>query len=75
VRGAERTASGFCGLDERPRNANKLAETLELDDKTVRHHFDVLAENDIALSFYSLNRCSRRVQHGGSGPGVASDDT
>ena len=34
-------------IDERPRNANKLAETLELDYKTVRHHLDVLAENNV----------------------------
>ena len=34
-------------LDERPRNANQLAEDLELDYKTVRHHLDVLVENDI----------------------------
>lgn len=34
-------------LDEQPRNANQLAETLDLDYKTVRHHLDVLIENDI----------------------------
>lgn len=34
-------------LDERPRNANRLAEDLDLDYKTVRHHLDVLVENDI----------------------------
>jgi len=34
-------------LDERPRNANQLAESLGLDYKTVRHHLDVLEENDI----------------------------
>jgi DNA-binding transcriptional ArsR family regulator len=34
-------------IDERPRNANQLAEDLDLDYKTVRHHLDVLAENDV----------------------------
>ena len=37
-------------LDERPRNANQLAEDLDLDYKTVRHHLDVLVENDIIRS-------------------------
>lgn len=34
-------------LDNRPRNANQLAADLGLDYKTVRHHLDVLAENDM----------------------------
>ena len=34
-------------LDERPRNANQIAESLDLDYKTVRHHLDVLCENDV----------------------------
>jgi DNA-binding transcriptional ArsR family regulator len=36
-------------LDDRPRNANQLAEELDLDYKTVRHHLDVLVENDILV--------------------------
>lgn len=34
-------------LDRRPRNANQLAEDLDLDYKTVRHHLDVLSENNV----------------------------
>jgi len=34
-------------IDERPRNANQLAEDLELDYTTIRHHLDVLIENDV----------------------------
>ena len=37
-------------IDERPRNANKLAEDLDLDYKTVRHHLDVLMDNGIVRS-------------------------
>jgi DNA-binding transcriptional ArsR family regulator len=34
-------------LDERPRNANQLADALDLDYKTVRHHLEVLREKNI----------------------------
>lgn len=34
-------------LDERPRNANELAEHLDLDYTTVRHHLDVFLENNV----------------------------
>jgi len=34
-------------IDDRPRNANQLAETLELDYSTVRHHLDVLQKHGV----------------------------
>jgi DNA-binding transcriptional ArsR family regulator len=34
-------------VDERPRNPNQLAEDLDLDYKTVRHHLEVLQDNDV----------------------------
>ncbi|MFB6139189.1 MAG: winged helix-turn-helix domain-containing protein [Halosimplex sp.] len=34
-------------LDDRPRNANRLAEALDVDYNTVRHHLDVLLDHDI----------------------------
>ena len=37
-------------LDDRPRNANQLADDLDLDYKTVRHHLDVLVDNGVVES-------------------------
>jgi len=37
-------------LDERPRNANQLAEAVDLDYTTVRHHLDRLVENNVVRS-------------------------
>jgi DNA-binding transcriptional ArsR family regulator len=34
-------------LHERPYNAHQLAENLELDYKTVRHHIKVLEDNNV----------------------------
>ena len=34
-------------LAERPRNANQLATELDLDHTTIRHHLDVLREDDV----------------------------
>ncbi len=47
TRGGTNRVRILSALDEQPRNANQLAEDLELDYKTVRHHLDVLMENDI----------------------------
>lgn len=47
TRGGTNRARILRALDERPRNANQLAEDLELDYKTIRHHLDVLSDNDI----------------------------
>lgn len=37
-------------LAERPRNANELAERLGYDYTTIRHHLDVLVENNVLRS-------------------------
>lgn len=37
-------------LDDRPRNANELAEALSLDYTTIRHHLDVLEENNVVTT-------------------------
>lgn len=34
-------------LDERPQNANELADELDLDYTTIRHHLEVLVENNV----------------------------
>lgn len=47
TRGGTNRARILRALQERPRNANQLADELNLDYKTVRHHLDVLVENDI----------------------------
>lgn len=47
TRGGKNRVRLLRGLEERPRNANQLAEDLDLDYKTVRHHLDVLMENGV----------------------------
>jgi DNA-binding transcriptional ArsR family regulator len=49
-KGGENRARLILELKKRPYNANKLAERLSLDYKTIRHHIDVLDENDIVKS-------------------------
>jgi DNA-binding transcriptional ArsR family regulator len=47
TRGGRNRVRILRALDARPRNANQLAEDLDLDYKTVRHHLDVLMDHDI----------------------------
>ena len=47
TRGGKNRVRLLRALDDRPRNANQLAEDLDLHYKTVQHHLDVLTENDI----------------------------
>lgn len=49
TRGGQNRVRILEAIDERPRNANQLADDLDLDYKTVRHHLDVLMENDIVI--------------------------
>ena len=47
TRGGPNRARILRAVDERPRNPNQLAEDLDLDYKTIQHHFEVLADNDV----------------------------
>jgi len=47
TRGGENRARIVHALDERPRNANQLADHLAVDYNTVRHHLDMLVEHDV----------------------------
>lgn len=47
TRGGPNRARILHALDERPRNANQIAEHTDLHYKTVRHHLDVLVENGV----------------------------
>lgn len=47
TRGGKNRVRILKNLNARPRNANELAEDLDLDYKTIRHHLDVLMENNI----------------------------
>jgi DNA-binding transcriptional ArsR family regulator len=50
TRGGVNRARLLREIDERPRNPNQLAEELDLNYDTVRHHLDVLVENDVVTS-------------------------
>jgi len=47
TRGGENRVRLLRAVDEQPRNANQLADDLDLNYKTVRHHLDVMTDNDI----------------------------
>ncbi|WP_255151879.1 winged helix-turn-helix domain-containing protein [Halorarius halobius] len=47
TRGGENRARIIRTLDDRPRNANQLAEELDVDYNTVRHHLDMLLDHDV----------------------------
>lgn len=49
-KGGENRGRIILELNKRPYNANKLAEKLSLDYKTIRHHIDVLKENNLVKS-------------------------
>ena len=46
-RGGQTRVRILRALDARPRNANRLAEELDVEYTTVRHHLDVLMENNL----------------------------
>lgn len=47
ARGGPNRCRILLALDEQPRNANQLATQLELDYTTIRHHLDILLENNV----------------------------
>jgi DNA-binding transcriptional ArsR family regulator len=47
TRGGENRARIIRALDNQPRNANQLAEHLDLDYNTVRYHLNMLTEHDV----------------------------
>lgn len=46
-RGGQTRVRLLRAIERRPRNANQLADELDLDYTTVRHHLDVLMENNV----------------------------
>jgi DNA-binding transcriptional ArsR family regulator len=50
TRGGENRARLLRAIDEQPRNANRLAEALDLDYTTIRHHLEVLEDNNIVTA-------------------------
>ena len=53
-KGGENRARIILELNNRPYNANKLAQKLSLDYKTIRHHIDVLKENNLVNQWRNI---------------------
>lgn len=47
TRGGENRVRVLRALSRRPKNANELAEELDVDYKTVRHHLDMLTDHGV----------------------------
>ncbi|WP_436901964.1 ArsR/SmtB family transcription factor [Halovenus halobia] len=47
TRGGENRARIIRLLQEKPRNANQLADNLDIGYNSVRHHLDMLEEHDV----------------------------
>lgn len=50
TRGGKNRLRIIMKLDEQPLNTNSLAETLDLDYKTVQHHIDLMEEHNVVTS-------------------------
>ena len=50
TKGGVNRARMINALNDRPYNANQLSAVLELDYKTIRHHLNVLSENNVVTS-------------------------
>ena len=50
TRGGITRAKMIEALRERPQNANQLANLLEMDYRTIRHHLEVLEKNRLIVS-------------------------
>lgn len=49
TRGGPNRVRLLLAVADRPRNANQLAELLDLDYTTVRHHLNVLLDHDVVV--------------------------
>lgn len=49
-RGGENRARIIESIHDEPQNANQLSENLGLDYKTIRHHLDLLTQNQIIIA-------------------------